>query len=254
MAGRVQDKIMLITGGASGIGLATARTLMREGAHVIITDRNVAGGEAAAAELGGSTLFLAQDVTSEDRWVEVIAQITDRFGRLDGLVNNAGCGSMRNIEEETLEGWRLVHAVNTESVFLGCKHAVRSMKKTGGGAIVNVSSVAGLRGAPDLPAYCSSKGAVRMLTKSVALWCAQNRYNIRCNSIHPSFLATPMVQAMIDLSPDGERMRRRLERTAALERIGTPEDAANMILFLLSDESGFVTGSEFTVDGGTTAR
>lgn len=254
MAGRVQDKIMLITGGASGIGLATARTLMREGAHVIITDRNVAGGEAAAAELGGSTLFLAQDVTSEDRWVEVIAQITDRFGRLDGLVNNAGCGSLRNIEEETLEGWRLVHAVNTESVFLGCKHAIRSMKKTGGGAIVNVSSVAGLRGAPDLPAYCSSKGAVRMLTKSVALWCAQNRYNIRCNSIHPSFLATPMVQAMIDLSPDGEKMRRRLERTAALERIGTPEDAANMILFLLSDESGFVTGSEFTVDGGTTAR
>lgn len=254
MAGRVQDKIMLITGGASGIGLATARTLMREGAHVIITDRNVAGGEAAAAELGGSTLFLAQDVTSEERWVEVIAQITDRFGRLDGLVNNAGCGSLRNIEEETLEGWRLVHAVNTESVFLGCKHAVRSMKKTGGGSIVNVSSVAGLRGAPDLPAYCSSKGAVRMLTKSVALWCAQNRYNIRCNSIHPSFLATPMVQAMIDLSPDGEKMRRRLERTAALERIGTPEDAANMILFLLSDESGFVTGSEFTVDGGTTAR
>ncbi|WP_029014534.1 glucose 1-dehydrogenase [Niveispirillum irakense] len=254
MAGRVQDKIMLITGGASGIGLATARTLMREGAHVIITDRNVAGGEAAAAELGGSTLFLGQDVTSEDRWVEVIAQITDRFGRLDGLVNNAGCGSLRNIEEETLEGWRLVHAVNTESVFLGCKHAVRSMKKTGGGSIVNVSSVAGLRGAPDLPAYCSSKGAVRMLTKSVALWCAQNRYNIRCNSIHPSFLATPMVQAMIDLSPDGEKMRRRLERTAALERIGTPEDAANMILFLLSDESGFVTGSEFTVDGGTTAR
>ncbi|MFV3077827.1 glucose 1-dehydrogenase [Niveispirillum fermenti] len=254
MTARMQGKVVLVTGGASGIGLATARTLVREGARVTITDRNVAGGEAAAAELGESAEFLVQDVTREDRWIEVIDHITARHGRLDGLVNNAGCGSLRNIEEETLEGWRFVHAVNTESVFLGCKHGVRAMKHTGGGSIVNVSSVAGLVGAPDLPAYCSSKGAVRLLTKSVAMWCAQQKYEIRCNSIHPSFLQTPMVQSMIDIAPDGEKMRRRLERTSPLGRMGQPEDAANMILFLLSDESPFLTGAEFVVDGGATAQ
>lgn len=254
MAGRVQDKVILVTGGASGIGLATARTLLREGAKVIITDRNVEGGEAAAAELGQGVEFQAQDVTREDRWIELIADITTRYGRLDALVNNAGCGSLHNIEEETLDAWRFVHAVNVESVFMGCKHAIKSMKQSGGGAIVNVSSVAGLLGAPDLPAYCSAKGAVRLLTKSVALWCAQQKYEIRVNSLHPSFLETPMVQQMIDLSPDSEKMRRRLERTAPLGRMGKPEDAANMILFLVSNESTFVTGAEFVVDGGTTAQ
>lgn len=254
MVGRLQDKIVLITGGASGIGLATARAAQREGAKVIITDRNVTGGEAAAAELGGTAEFLAQDVTKEDRWVEVIAHIVERHGRLDGLVNNAGCGSLHNIEDETLEGWRFVHAVNVESTFLGCKYAIKAMKQTGGGSIVNVSSVAGLSGAADLAAYCSAKGAVRLLTKSVAMWCAQAKYEIRCNSIHPSFLYTPMVQQMIDVAPDAEKMRRRLERTAPLGRMGTPEDAANMVLFLLSDESPFVTGAEFAVDGGTTAQ
>lgn len=254
MAGRMQDKIVLVTGGASGIGLATARALVREGAKVVVTDRNVKGGEAAAAELGPQVEFLAQDVTREERWVEVIAHIADKYGRLDGLVNNAGCGSLHNIEEETLEGWRFVHAVNVESVFLGCKHGIKAMKQTGGGSIVNISSVAGLLGAPDLPAYCSSKGAVRLLTKSVALWCAQQKYEIRCNSVHPSFLETPMVQSMIDIAPDGDKMRRRLERTSPLGRLGKPEDAANIVLFLLSDESPFVTGAEFVVDGGTTAQ
>lgn len=254
MVGRLQDKIVLITGGASGIGLATARAARREGATVVITDRNAKGGEAAVAELGDGIEFLAQDVTKEDRWVEVITHIVGKYGRLDGLVNNAGCGSLHNIEDETLEGWRFVHAVNVESTFLGCKYAIKAMKQTGGGSIINVSSVAGLLGAADLAAYCSAKGAVRLLTKSVAMWCAQQKYSIRCNSIHPSFLETPMVQQMIDVSPDPEKMRRRLERTAPLGRMGKPEDAANMVLFLLSDESPFVTGAEFAVDGGTTAQ
>ena len=254
MVGRLQDKIVLITGGASGIGLATARAALREGAKVVITDRNVKGGEAAIAELGDGAEFLAQDVTREERWVEVIGHIVEKYGRLDGLVNNAGCGSLHNIEDETLEGWRFVHAVNVESTFLGCKYAIKAMKQTGGGSIVNVSSVAGLSGAADLAAYCSAKGAVRLLTKSVAMWCAQQKYEIRCNSIHPSFLYTPMVQQMIDIAPDPEKMRRRLERTAPLGRMGKPEDAANMVLFLLSDESPFVTGAEFAVDGGTTAQ
>lgn len=254
MVARLQDKIVLITGGASGIGLATARAALQEGAKVIISDRNIQGGEAAVAELGGAIEFLPQDVTKEDRWVEVISHIVNKYGRLDGLVNNAGCGSLHNIEDETLEGWRFVHAVNVESTFLGCKYAVKAMKQTGGGSIVNLSSVAGLLGAPDLAAYCSAKGAVRLLTKSVAMWCAQQKYEIRCNSVHPSFLYTPMVQSMIDVAPDGEKMRRRLERTAPLGRMGKPEDAANMILFLLSDESPFITGAEFAVDGGTTAQ
>ncbi|WP_114394305.1 glucose 1-dehydrogenase [Oleisolibacter albus] len=252
MSGRMQDKVIIVTGAASGIGLATARRLAQEGAKVVMTDRNPAG-ESAAAAIPGA-LFLSHDVTSEARWVEVVQATLDRHGRIDGLVNNAGVGSMKTIEEETLEGWRFVHAVNVEGVFLGCKHAIRAMKTTGGGAIVNLSSVAGLIGAPMLPAYCSSKGAVRLLTKSVAVYCAGANYNIRVNSVHPSFLQTAMVEQMIAGAPNPEKMRRGLETTAPLNRMGEAEDAANMVLFLLSDEAKFVTGAEFVVDGGTTAR
>ncbi|QJE73464.1 glucose 1-dehydrogenase [Aerophototrophica crusticola] len=252
MAGRMQDKVVIVTGAASGIGLATAKRLAEEGARVVMTDRNPAGEQAAAGIPGAE--FLIQDVTKEDRWVEVIGHTVSTYGKLDGLANNAGVGSMNNIEEETLEQWRFVHAVNTEGVFLGCKHAVRAMKQTGGGSIVNVSSVAGLIGAATLPAYCSSKGAVRLLSKSVAVWCAERGYNIRCNSLHPSFLETAMVQSMIDLAKDGDKMRKGLERASPMGRMGKAEDAANMMLFLLSDESVFVTGAEFVVDGGTTAR
>jgi 3(or 17)beta-hydroxysteroid dehydrogenase len=254
MAGEMQGKVIVVTGAASGIGLATAALLVAQGATTIMTDKQADLGASEARKLGPRASFFDHDVTDEARWVSIIDHVTATHGRLDGLVNNAGIGSMFDIERETLESWRRVQAVNVEGVFLGCKYAVRSMKATGGGSIVNVSSVAGLIGAAELPAYCASKGAVRLLSKSVALWCAQNQYNIRCNSLHPSFLETPLVQQMIDLAPDSDKMLRHLERTSALGRLGKPDDAAQMIVFLLSDKSPFITGAEFVVDGGTTAR
>lgn len=254
MPGRVEGKVVLVTGAAAGIGLATARLLVAEGARVVLTDRNQQGGEQAAAALGERARFFHHDVTSEARWVEVIAGTLEAFGRLDGLVNNAGIGVQKSIEETTLEEWRLVQAVNVEGVFLGCKHGIPALRRGGGGSIVNVSSVAGMVGAADLPAYCASKGAVRLLSKSVALHCAQRGDNIRCNSIHPSFLETALVQRMIDGSPDPKLARQALSRASPLGRMGQPEDAAFMILYLVSDESRFVTGSELLVDGGTTAR
>lgn len=254
MADRVKGKVIIVTGAASGIGLATAKLLHAEGASVVLTDRNREGGEQAAAALGERALFLHQDVTSEARWIEVVDATLAAFGRLDGLVNNAGVGVQKSVEDTTLEEWRFVQAVNVEGVFLGCKHAIGAMRKSGGGSIVNVSSVAGMVGAADLAAYCASKGAVRLLTKSVALHCAQRGDAIRCNSIHPSFLETAMVQRMIDGAQDAERARQMLARASPLGHMGKPEDAGWMILYLLSDESRFVTGAELLVDGGTTAR
>jgi len=254
MTGRVQDKVILVTGAASGIGLATSKLLAAQGATVIMTDRNEAGGERALAEVHGRAEFHGQDVTSEARWVEIIGDVVKRHGRLDALVNNAGVGSMNGIEDITLEELRFVNSVNVDAVAIGCKHAIRTMKTTGGGAIVNISSVAGLIGAPMLPAYCASKGAVRLLTKSVAMYCAQKKYNIRVNSVHPSFLRTAMVQSMIDSAPDPVKMQQGLEQASALGRMGEPEDAGHMIVYLCSDESKFVTGAEFVVDGGLTAR
>lgn len=254
MTGRLKDKVILITGGAGGIGSATALLAAREGARVVITDLSAARGEQAAAEIGHGTLFLEQDVRDEARWQDVVDAVLRHHGRLDGLVNNAGIGVRGSIVETSLEDWRFVHAVNTEGVFLGCKHGILAMRETGGGSIVNLSSVAGLIGAPDLTAYCSSKGAVRLLTKSVAVWCAEQKNGIRVNSVHPSFLMTPMVQMMIDTAPDPAMAHKMLSRAAPMGRLGEPEDAAAMIVFLLSDEAGFMTGGEYVVDGGLTAR
>lgn len=253
MAGRVQDKVILVTGAATGIGLATAKLLIAEGATVVMTDLTAGRLEKEAAALGDRAIWHVQDVRDEDRWADVIGETVRRHGRLDGLVNNAGVGNFGAIEDFTLDEWRFVMAVNVESVFLGCKHAIRAMKQTGGGSIVNISSVAGMIGAPEAPAYCASKGAVRLMTKSIAVHCAQAGYNIRCNSVHPSYLDTEMVRGAIAASRDPERMRKRMEKTAPLGRLGQAEDAAYAILYLLSDESKFVTGAEQLVDGGTTA-
>ena len=223
MAGRLHGKVALITGAASGIGRATAALFHAEGAKVAATDRNEAGLKALGPD---ADLILAQDVTDEARWREVVDAVLAAFGRLDILVNSAGIGVLGNIEQATLADWRKVHAVNVEGTFLGCREAVRAMKPTGGGSIVNLSSVAGIIGDASSAAYCASKGAVRLLTKSAALHCARAGYKIRVNSVHPSFAETPMVLEGIARAKDPDRVRAGLSRAAPMGRMGKAEEVA----------------------------
>lgn len=251
---RLDEKIAIVTGAASGIGRACAERLAREGATVVLTDRRVPEGQAAADALGAPHRFRALDVTDPAAWTSVIDDTVGVFGQLDILVNSAGIGVMNDIEHVTLAEWRLVHAVNTEGTFLGCQAALRVMKTSGGGSIINISSVAGIVADADLTAYCASKAGVRLLTKSVALHAARSNYGIRCNSVHPAFIDTPMVGAMIDAAADRGLTRSKLERAIPLGRIGEPDDIAHLVVYLASDESKFVTGAELVVDGGLTAR
>ena len=248
---RLAGKAALITGAASGIGRAAVALFHAEGAKVAASDCNAAG----VAELKGvADLVLAHDVTDEARWREVVDSVVAAFGRLDILVNSAGIALKGNIETATLEDFRRTEAVNVEGTFLGCREAIRVMKGAGGGSIVNLSSVAGIVGDAQSAAYCASKGAVRLLTKSAALHCGRAGYNIRLNSVHPSFADTPMVQELIASSKNPERVREGLMRAAPLGRLGRPEEVANAILYLASDESSFTTGIELMVDGGLTAQ
>jgi 3(or 17)beta-hydroxysteroid dehydrogenase len=250
---RVQDKVAIITGAASGIGLATARLMVEEGANVVLTDIASEAGERAAEALGMRASFRHLDVVDEAGWIKVIEETEHRFGRLDILVNNAGIALLKDIEATSLDEWRGIHAVNLDGPFLGCKHAIGPMKRCGGGSIVNVSSIAGMVGHHSLAAYCSSKGGLRLLTKSVALHCARRGYGIRCNSVHPSFAETPMVDAMVGAARDPHKMSEGLKRAAPLGGLAAPIDVARMVLFLASDEARFTTGAEFVVDGGATA-
>lgn len=252
---RLAGKTALITGGASGIGKAVAETFAEQGAAVVIADVDAERGRAVADAL--SARFELLDVRDEDAWRRVTAAILDRLGRLDVLVNNAGTGgSGGSIEEAGVEDWDRVMDINAKGVFLGCKHGVAAMKDNDaptGGSIVNMSSIAGLVGAPAIPVYSASKGAVRLLTKSVALHCAKRGYGIRCNSVHPSYTDTPMVDRMVDGHHTPERLRQAIEAAAPLGRMGAPADVAGAVLYLASDDSAFVTGSELTVDGGIVA-
>jgi 3(or 17)beta-hydroxysteroid dehydrogenase len=190
---------------------------------------------------------------SEDDWIAVTDAVAHHHGRLDILVNSAGVVLFKDIEQTTLDEWRALMAVNLDGTFLGCKHAVRVMKDRGGGTIVNMSSVAGLIGSGNLAAYSASKGGVRLLTKSVALHCARKRYNIRCNSVHPSFAETPMLQSMLASARNPEKLAANFATAAPLGRLAQPIEIARTILFLASDESAFTTGAELVVDGGLTA-
>lgn len=254
--GRVKNKIALVTGAAQGLGAAIAGMLANQGAKVILTDINASGGAATAAAINASlpdsAAFLEQDVTKEERWQEVLAATVERFGGLNILVNNAGIGSVANIEDESLDGWHRVHAIDLDSVFLGCKYAIPHIAASGGGSIVNISSISGIIAAHNLAAYNSAKAAVRHLSKSVALHCARSGNNIRCNSVHPVFIDTPILDGMIG-DNSRENVLQKLGRQVPLGRVGKPDDVAYAVLYLASDESQFVTGSEIRVDGGISA-
>jgi 3(or 17)beta-hydroxysteroid dehydrogenase len=250
---RVEGKVVLISGGASGIGAETARLVLREGGKAVLADRDEARGRALATELGTSALFVPLDVTDEPAWQRAVAATVEAFGGLHGLLNAAGVGVRNSIEDCSLEEYRRVNDINSLGTFLGCKHAIPAMKTSGGGSIVNISSVLGLRGASYAMAYCASKGAVRALTKNVALHCALLKYGIRCNSVHPGYIDTPMIASRLSSTIDNMTGKQWLEQLHPLGRLGRAEEVANMILFLLSDESSFSTGSEFVCDGGLTA-
>ncbi len=256
---RVKDKVAIVTGAALGLGQASARMLAREGAKVVLTDLKDTEGELVAKsiqEAGGKALYLHHDVSSETDWEHTIETTLDRFGRLDVLVNNAGVADARPPEDETLEHWRWLLSINLDGVFLGTKHALRVMKdkKPAGGSIINLSSIAGIVGIPDLGAYSTSKGGVRLFTKSVALYCAKAGWNIRVNSIHPGYIWTPMVENYLAQHGDVEEGRRGADALHPLGHIGEPDDVAYGVVYLASDESKFVTGAELVIDGGYTAQ
>lgn len=255
MADRLAGKVALITGGASGLGACSARLMAGEGAKVVITDVAEALGRALAEEIGPAAHFVPLDVTSEEQWIAAIAAAADRFGALHVLLNSAGIGLSKTVEEIELEEWRRVHAIDLDGVFLGCKHGVREIRKhTGniGGSIINISSISGIIAGANMAAYNSAKAGVRLLSKSVALHCAKSGYNIRCNSVHPTFIDTPILDKYRDRFGN-EVMHQKLGRQVPLGRLGAAEEVGWPIVFLASDESSFMTGSEVVIDGGISA-
>ncbi|MCR5877051.1 SDR family NAD(P)-dependent oxidoreductase [Phenylobacterium sp. J367] len=256
MAGRVQGKVALVTGGASGIGRGCAERLAQEGAIVVVTDlQDLKGDETVAAirQAGGQADYLHHDVTDEQAWVDVVAQLKAKHGRLDILVNNAGIGLGGPILEMTLKDFQRQTAVNLDGVFLGVKHTIPLMREGGGGSIINMSSVAGLKGAPGLAGYCATKGGVRLFTKAVAMECAAAKDGIRVNSVHPGIIETPIWttvmggQPGVNAPPDLDAMS---ELAVPLGVKGVPLDIANGVLWLASEESRYVTGAELVIDGG----
>jgi NAD(P)-dependent dehydrogenase (short-subunit alcohol dehydrogenase family) len=262
MGGRVQGKVALVTGGASGIGRGCAETLAAEGATAVITDlQDDKGAEvvAAIAKAGGKAWYLHHDVTDEAAWESVIGEVKSREGRLDILVNNAGIGLGGSILEMTLTDWRRQTAVNLDGVFLGIKHAIPLMRVSGdGGSIINMSSVAGLKGAATLAGYCATKGGVRLFTKAVAMECANAKDGIRVNSVHPGIIETPIWLSILNPANPGANAPPDLDAISTmavpLGVKGIPQDIANGVLWLASDESRYVTGTELVIDGGLSVR
>ena len=253
--GRVAEKVALVTGGALGIGRATAELLAREGAKVVVTDVKQKEGEEVVARIkaqGGEAIFVQHDASSEDQWKAAIDASFNAFGKLNIVVNNAGIALSKTVEDTSLAEWRKVQEINLDGVFLGTKYGIEALRKSGGGSIVNLSSIEGLIGDPGLAAYNASKGGVRIFTKSAALHCAQAGYGIRINSVHPGYIWTPMVAGL----SDGEQTEKykRLVSLHPIGHLGEADDIAYGILYLASDESKFMTGSELVIDGGYTAQ
>jgi NAD(P)-dependent dehydrogenase (short-subunit alcohol dehydrogenase family) len=252
MPGRVADKIALVTGAASGLGAETARRLAAEGALVMLTDRDPAGADVAAA-IGDHADFALHDVTLEADWAAVVAKTLERFGRPSILVNNAGiAGGRHDLLTHSLDDWRRVLSINLDGVFLGMRYCGPLMAAKGGGSIINLSSILGKVGLGGAAAYCASKGGVLMLTKAAALEWAP--LNIRVNSLHPGFVDTPLVAGALHAAENGNEMRDRLIAAHPMGRFGVPREIADAVVFLASDESSFMTGAELVVDGGYTAQ
>jgi NAD(P)-dependent dehydrogenase (short-subunit alcohol dehydrogenase family) len=255
MAGRVEGKVALITGGASGLGESSALLMAQEGAKVVIADIDETKGRALVARIGKAAYFIKLDVTSEEQWIAAIAETVKHFGALHVLVNSAGIGLTKTVEELTLEEWRKVHAIDLDGVFLGCKYGVAEIKKhtaTLGGSIINISSISGIIAGANMAAYNSAKAGVRLLSKSVALHCAKSGYNIRCNSVHPTFIDTPILDRHRKRF-GAEVMAQKLGKQVPIGRLGRPNEVGYGILYLASDESSFTTGSELIIDGGISA-
>ena len=246
--GRLDGKVALISGGARGQGASAGRRFVAEGARVAIGDILDDEGKALASELGDAGLYVHLDVTKEGDWIAAVAQTEQELGRLDVLLNNAGILAFGKLEESTLEDYMRIINVNQVGVFLGMKSVVPAMKRAGGGSIINISSVEGLRGLPRLTAYTASKFAVRGMTKAAAV--ELGRRGIRVNSVHPGFIDTPMTRAQGLQDVDVDKL---FSSGVPLKRAGTPDDIVNMVLFLASDESSYCTGAEFIVDGGATS-
>ena len=245
---RLKGKVAIITGAAKGLGEANSRLFVSEGAHVIMTDVDVKNGERVAAEIGDKATFYKQDVRDEDGWASLIKQVMADHGNLDILVNNAGVVEAGTIETQSAEDYRFVMAVSADGTFFGCKHAIPAMKKTGG-SIINMASIASVQGAPNVIAYCAAKGAVESLSRGIAAHCANNKLNIRCNSVHPSAILTPMVKSMPEKIAKAKLGNDNPSMVKAM-KIGEPNDVANTVLFLASDESKFISGTRIVIDNG----
>jgi 3(or 17)beta-hydroxysteroid dehydrogenase len=261
----MEGKITLVTGGASGIGRETCLLFAREGASVLVTDIDTAGAEATAqefSEAGGRALSRRLDVTVEQDWRTAIEQVRERYGQLDVLIANAGVSFAKPVTEMSLEEWRRVMAINLDGAFLGVKHAIRAMREGRGGSIVIVSSASGLKASAGASAYCSSKAALRLLAKTAALECIEHGDNIRINTVHPAGVITPMWKTMdfwnelVKQHGSEEGAWKALgafPEKSPLKRFATPQEIAQAILYLASDDSSFVTGTELVIDGGYTA-
>ncbi|MCB1701230.1 MAG: SDR family oxidoreductase [Halioglobus sp.] len=246
--GRVQGKVAIITGAASGLGLATSQRLAEEGARVVMADINAELGAAAAAGIPGAQ-FVVMDVTREQNWIDLVDSTVASHGRLDILCNFAGIVRLASIEETSEEMWRQINAVGTDGTFFGCKHALRVMKAAGSGSIINMCSTASIQGGPNIFAYAASKSAIRGMTKSVACLSAQQGYGVRCNSVHPGNMATPMLREVYEIVREHDPAS-----AEAMDKlwVGEPLDVANMALFLASDESRAINGAEMVIDNTTT--
>ncbi|MEO1211122.1 MAG: glucose 1-dehydrogenase [Cyanobacteria bacterium J06638_20] len=256
---RLADKVALVSGAAQGIGEAIARTFVTEGARVVVTDINDELGQSVAADLALHAIYQHLDVREEADWEKAIALVLERWGKLDVLVNNAGITGFESgivahdPEHATLDDWRSVHRTNLDGVFLGCKYGIQAMRPQGTGSIINISSRSGIVGIPGAAAYASSKAAVRNHTKTVALYCAEQGLAIRCNSIHPAAILTPMWEPMLGTGPEREARMQAFVQDTPLRRFGTVDEVAAIALLLASDEAAYMTGTELHVDGGILA-